>query len=87
MIKVEKLDSGITLVKHKLVESHAIGMAIFVKAGVVTEDENEKGISHLMEHMHFKGTKNYIQQKSRLAITQRCLMIMDLRRQRYYWIC
>lgn len=63
MIKVEKLDSGITLVKHKLVESHAMGMAIFVKAGVVTEDENEKGISHLMEHMHFKGTKNYTQRE------------------------
>ena len=57
MITEKKLSNGITVVMEQLpyVQSAAIG--VWARAGAVDEVEHA-GISHYIEHMMFKGTKN-----------------------------
>jgi len=57
MLINKKLDSGVTLVGEKLSNFHSVTMGIWVGAGSVTETPQENGISHLIEHMLFKGTE------------------------------
>ncbi len=54
----EKLNSGVTLVAEQLPNFHSVTIGIWVGAGSITETPDENGISHLIEHMLFKGTKN-----------------------------
>lgn len=63
MIEVEKLESGLTIVKNKHVNPHMTGIAVYVKTGSSHEKEKEEGISHFLEHMHFKGTGNFNQRE------------------------
>ncbi|MGX1317669.1 putative Zn-dependent peptidase [Bradyrhizobium sp. USDA 377] len=55
-VEISKLASGLTVVTDKM--SHLETAALGVWAGVGGRDEkpNEHGISHLLEHMAFKGT-------------------------------
>lgn len=53
----EKLQSGVTLIAEPLPNFHSVTVGIWVGAGSVTETPGENGISHLIEHMLFKGTK------------------------------
>lgn len=55
-IETHKLENGMTIV---LEENHAakvISLSALVKVGSSQELENEAGISHVIEHMLFKGT-------------------------------
>jgi zinc protease len=55
-ITMEKLPNGLTVI---VKESHAapiVACNFWVKTGAAYEDENEKGMSHFIEHMMFKGT-------------------------------
>ena len=58
MQKLIEFENGLrlALVRNTAVRSVAIG--VFVGAGVVTETVDISGISHFIEHMVFKGTKN-----------------------------
>ncbi len=58
MVITRKLNSGVTIVMEQIpyVKSTAIG--IWVRAGATDEDREYAGISHFIEHMMFKGTKN-----------------------------
>lgn len=58
MIKARKLLSGVTLVTEKLPEIQAAAIGIWVGAGSAYESPEISGISHFIEHMFFKGTKN-----------------------------
>ena len=61
-IKKHKLENGlevITIKKDTQISSINIG----VKVGALNESLNEKGISHYIEHMLFKGTENRTFQK------------------------
>jgi len=61
-VKKHKLENGlevITIKKDTQISSINIG----VKVGALNESLNEKGISHYIEHMLFKGTKNRTFQK------------------------
>ena len=51
-------ESGIRIVGEKIPGVQSASIGIWVKAGPVFERENERGISHFIEHMLFKGTKN-----------------------------
>jgi predicted Zn-dependent peptidase len=60
MIQFQKseLDNGIRVLSEQHPDSRAISMGIWVLTGTRDEDsEDEAGISHLLEHMVFKGTK------------------------------
>jgi predicted Zn-dependent peptidase len=53
----EKLNSGIPVVCEQVPDFHSVTVGIWVRAGSVTETEKENGLSHLIEHMLFKGTE------------------------------
>ena len=58
MIRAKKLQCGVTLVSEKLPEMQAAAIGIWVGAGSAYETPDISGISHFIEHMFFKGTKN-----------------------------
>lgn len=54
------LDSGLTLIHQEIPTSAVVVAGVWVNAGVTTEPESWSGISHFLEHMIFKGTKNIL---------------------------
>ena len=57
-IKLKKLDNGITLITENLPDISTFSIGFFVKTGAMNETKKECGISHFIEHLMFKGTKN-----------------------------
>ena len=59
MIKTYKLSNGLTVVTENLPHAASATAGVWVRAGAVNENASENGgISHFIEHMMFKGTKN-----------------------------
>ena len=58
MYKIHCLKNGIRLVYEKIPHIKTVSVGVFVKSGSMYETEKEKGISHFIEHMLFKGTKS-----------------------------
>ncbi len=58
MVEVIKLDNGITVVMEKMPSVRSVSFGIFVKNGSRNENNKTNGISHFIEHLMFKGTKN-----------------------------
>lgn len=54
----DKLSNGVRVVSERLKDYRSVSISLWVKAGSVDEGEGEGGISHFIEHMIFKGTKN-----------------------------
>lgn len=52
--------NGLTLVHQHIPSSSVVVADVWVGAGVTTEPESWSGISHFLEHMIFKGTKNIL---------------------------
>ena len=53
------LKNGLTLLTVPIETASSITMSIFVKAGSRYEEPRINGLSHFLEHLHFKGTKKY----------------------------
>lgn len=53
----KKLDCGIDVICEKVENFKSCTIGVWVKAGSITETNEENGISHLIEHMLFKGTE------------------------------
>ncbi|MDP0493432.1 MAG: pitrilysin family protein [Fusobacterium sp. JB021] len=56
-IKKRILKNGIPVLLDKIEGINSISLGIFIKTGAKNELKGEEGISHLLEHMMFKGTK------------------------------
>ncbi|MFN7730064.1 MAG: M16 family metallopeptidase [Bdellovibrio sp.] len=56
--KKTTLANGIRVVSEMQPESRAAALGVWVLSGTRDEASNEAGISHFLEHMVFKGTKN-----------------------------
>ena len=52
------LDNGLTVIVKETPGTKVATAQIWIKAGSVYEDEEEGGITHVIEHMIFKGTPN-----------------------------
>ncbi len=52
----ETLDNGLTIMVKETPGTKVATVQIWVKAGSIYENEQEAGITHLIEHMIFKGT-------------------------------
>ena len=52
------LPNGLRVVGEKLGHIHSCTVGVWVKVGSVNELPEENGLSHFIEHMVFKGTKN-----------------------------
>ncbi|KZL18766.1 Protease 3 precursor [Pseudovibrio axinellae] len=55
-VKLTKLDNGLTVVTDQMEYLKTTALGVWVKAGSRSEGEHENGITHLLEHMAFKGT-------------------------------
>ena len=58
MYKIHKLDNGLTIVGEEIPHINSVTFGIWVNAGSRMENEKINGVSHFIEHMLFKGTKN-----------------------------
>ena len=56
-INVTTLSNGLRVVSHHMPHLETISLGVWVAAGARHESEHEHGISHLLEHMAFKGTR------------------------------
>jgi predicted Zn-dependent peptidase len=56
-VRVSRLESGLRIVTHAMDELQSAALGIWVGTGSRSEDTNEHGLSHLLEHMAFKGTR------------------------------
>lgn len=56
-VRIDTLPNGITVATDHMPEVKTAALGIWISAGSRYEDKDEHGISHLLEHMAFKGTK------------------------------
>jgi predicted Zn-dependent peptidase len=55
-VEVTRLGNGITVATHQMPHLESVALGLWVGAGARSEAPREHGISHLLEHMAFKGT-------------------------------
>lgn len=58
MVTIKKLNCGTTVIMEKSERVQSAALGIWVKAGASDEWDEVSGVSHFIEHMMFKGTKN-----------------------------
>ena len=58
MYKTKKLNNGLTIIAEEIPYLKSISMGIWFRSGIKTEENYIDGVSHFIEHMMFKGTKN-----------------------------
>jgi len=56
-VRVTSLESGLRIVTHEMSHLESAALGVWVGAGSRSEREEEHGLSHLLEHMAFKGTR------------------------------
>jgi predicted Zn-dependent peptidase len=57
-IKKQVLPNGLTIITETMPAVRSISLGVWLRTGSRHEVEAENGISHFLEHMVFKGTKN-----------------------------
>lgn len=57
MVRKTVLDNGIRVISETLPSAHSVSLGVWVENGSRHEKVNEQGLSHLLEHMLFKGTE------------------------------
>ncbi len=57
MIKTKRLDCGIRIAMEQIPYLQSVAIGIWTKTGSCDENSRNSGISHLVEHMMFKGTE------------------------------
>ncbi len=53
---IQQLASGLRVLIVPIENRRSVAAGVFVGAGTITEDATQKGLSHFIEHMLFKGT-------------------------------
>jgi len=56
-VEVTRLASGLSVVTDRMPHLESATLGVWIGSGSRDEQPNEHGISHLLEHMAFKGTK------------------------------
>ncbi len=59
MIQIQKLKNNIPVIYEEIRGMKSISFGIFVKMGSALENKADNGISHVIEHMLFKGTSKH----------------------------
>lgn len=54
--EITTLDNGIRIVTDNMPQAESVSLGMWVNVGSRNEEESTNGISHLLEHMAFKGT-------------------------------
>lgn len=55
--RLTRLDSGLTVITHEMPHLESAALGVWVGTGSRSERDDEHGLSHLLEHMAFKGTR------------------------------
>lgn len=55
--RVTRLPSGLTIITDPMIDAVSLSLGVWVNAGARHETPEMNGVSHLLEHMAFKGTK------------------------------
>ena len=58
-VKKVKYDNGLVTILKSDKNTLAASVAVYVRAGSVDENPEQAGLSHFLEHLMFKGSKNY----------------------------
>ena len=56
MYKYEELDNGLKIVTEPMAHMESVAIGIWIRAGGRYETKSNNGISHMLEHLLFKGT-------------------------------
>jgi len=56
---ITTLDSGVRVVTERVPGVRSVALGFWIATGSAAERESEAGISHLLEHMLFRGTERY----------------------------
>jgi predicted Zn-dependent peptidase len=57
--RLTTLDSGVRIVTEAMPSVRSVSLGLWIGAGSRTESEAQAGLSHLLEHLLFKGTAKY----------------------------
>ncbi len=57
--EISTLDSGVRVVTEHMPGVRSVALGFWIGTGSVTEKDTESGLSHLLEHMLFRGTERY----------------------------
>jgi predicted Zn-dependent peptidase len=57
--EITTLDSGVRVVTEHVPGVRSVALGFWIGTGSVTEKDTEAGLSHLLEHMLFRGTERY----------------------------
>ena len=59
-INYGKLENGLTYyIRENSTPKDKVVMRLCIKTGSVMEEEHQRGLAHLIEHMAFNGSKNF----------------------------
>ena len=56
-VEVTRLPSGLSVMTDRMPHLETASLGVWIGSGSRNEKPDEHGISHLLEHMAFKGTK------------------------------
>ena len=56
-VEVTRLPSGLSVITDRMAHLETASLGVWIASGSRNEKPDEHGISHLLEHMAFKGTK------------------------------
>jgi len=59
MYKRAKLNNGLRIITRRLERVRSVALGIWINIGSRHEPQDQKGISHVLEHLLFKGSKKY----------------------------
>lgn len=62
------LENGLRIVSHEMPEMQSAALGLWIKVGGRYESSRNKGISHFLEHLLFKGSKKYSYRKIKESI-------------------
>jgi predicted Zn-dependent peptidase len=57
--RITTLDSGVRIVTERVPSVRSVALGFWIATGSVAEHEDQAGISHLLEHMLFRGSDRY----------------------------
>ena len=55
--EISKLKNGLRIISTKIPNLKTVSVGLWIDCGTRDEDQKINGISHVLEHMAFKGTK------------------------------
>ncbi|MDA1181573.1 MAG: insulinase family protein [Proteobacteria bacterium] len=59
-----KLDNGLTYyIRENSTPKDKVSMRLFIKSGSMMEEDHQRGLAHLLEHMAYNGSKNFPKKK------------------------